>query len=237
VRIYTQTRSGLFSKTTTKEIDIASLKPERIYIPHELLYITKKLFGSYRRFDRGVRMDRGNQSKSSNISPLNAEAAKVFFGKSTTGLTEDEVKYLIMHWAVDIINTRKARTNHASNALPKRIIIPAPPHPTPTSLLIESAEIFIAEETLTVEERLEAMRRLGLDPLLLLRETQLCRRQQKQQQTVQTRFYSKHPPVVLRGHEHEIRKPQELERALQNEVAQTAPATSLELAMVSGVVP
>jgi hypothetical protein len=237
VRIYTQTRSGLFSKTTTKEIDIASLKPERIYIPHELLYITKKLFGSYRRFDRRVRMDSGNQSKSSNVSPLNAEAAKVFFGKSTTGLTEDEIKYLIMHWAGDMTNNRRARTNHASNAQPKRIIIPAPPHPAPMSLLIESAEIFIAKETLTVDERLEAMRRLGLDPLLLFRETQLSRRQQQQQQqTTQSRFYSsRHPSTVLGGHE--IRKPQELERALRIEAAQTTPATSLELAMVSGAVP
>ena len=219
VRIYTQTRSGLFSKTTTKEIDIASLKPERIYIPRELLYITKKLFGSYRRFDRRVRMDSGNQSKASHISPLNPEAAKVFFGRSTAGLTEDEIKYLIMHWAGDITNNRRARTNHVSNAQPKRIIIPAPPHPAPMSLLIESAEIFIAEETLTVDERLEAMRRLGLDPLLLLRETQLPRpQQQQQQQTAQTRFYSNRDPTpaVLRGHGHEIRKPQELERALQN---------------------
>ena len=166
VRIYTQIRTGLFGKLTTKEVNIADLKPERIHIPRELLFITKKLFGSYRRYDRRVRMETGDQGKASLISSLNLpEVAKAFFGKSTIGLTEGEVKYLLTSWAGDIANKRRARTtnNKFSNHPTITICIPAPPRPVAASPLVETAVITIDGEALSIEERLEVIHRLGLE--------------------------------------------------------------------------
>jgi len=228
VRIYTPTGSSLFAKTVTAEIEIASLKPKRIYIPRELLYITKKLFGSYRRFDRGVRMDRNNdQGKSSSlIASLNLpEYAKAFFGKATQGLIEGEVKYLVTHWADDISNKRRAHANQVSNTQPRVIYLPAPPRSVPASPLIESAEIFIDEESLSVEERLETMHRLGLDQPQ--QQQQQARSRVPSRQTDQTRFYSRPPssPAVLRRHE--LRKLQDLDRALRREDEQNAPVTGV----------
>jgi hypothetical protein len=221
VRIHTPTGSNLFAKTATAEIDIASLKPKRIYIPRELLYITKKLFGSYRRFDRGVRMDR-NQAQSSRIGSLGLpECAAVFFGKATEGLIEDEVKYLINHWAHDISNKRRAHTSQVSNAQPiGAIYLPAPPRSAPMSPLVESAEIAIDGETLTIDERLEAMQRLGLDQV---QQQQTRNYVPSRRQTAETGAYSKLPSSHAIPQRHELRNAKELERALRIEAAQNAP--------------
>ena len=224
-RIHTPTGSNLFAKTATAEIDIASLKPKRIYIPRELLYITKKLFGSYRRFDRGVRMDR-NQAQSSRIGSLGLpECAAVFFGKATEGLIEDEVKYLINHWAHDISNKRRAHTSQVSNAQPiGAIYLPAPPRSAPMSPLVESAEIAIDGETLTIDERLEAMQRLGLDQV---QQQQTRNYVPSRRQTAETGAYSKLPSSHAIPQRHELRNAKELEKALRIEAAQNAPSLAM----------
>ena len=225
VRIYTEIRTGLFGKLTTKEVNIPDLKPERIPIPRELLFITKKLFGSYRRFDFRVRMEAGDQSsKASLISSLNLpETAKAFFGKSTIGLTEDEVKYLITCWAGDITNKRRARTNNKFTNHQTRVIhIPAPSRPSPTSPLVEAAEITIDGEPLTVEERLETIHRLGLD------EEKPQYLPASRPSGIQAKFSSKQPtPQYPAFKRHELRKPGDLDRALRREEQQYAPVTGV----------
>ena len=225
VRIYTQIRTGLFGKLTTKEVNIADLKPERIHIPRELLFITKKLFGSYRRYDRCVRMESGDHGKASLISSLNLpEVAKAFFGKSTIGLTEDEVKYLITSWAGDIANKRRARTtnNKFSNHPTIAAYITAPPRPVPASPLVETAVITIDGEPLSIGERLEVFHRLGLEEekphyLRASRPTNL-----------QTEFSSRNPTPQHPGFKrHELRKPRDLDRALRREEEQYIPLTGV----------
>ena len=223
VRIYTQVRAGLFGKLTTKEVNIADLKPERIPIPRELLFITKKLFGSYRRFDFRVRMEAADQitGKASLISSLNLpEAAKAFFGKSTIGLTEDEVKYLITSWAGDIANKRRARTNNNKfTGLQAEITyIPAPRRTPQTCSLVETAEITIDGESLTVEERLEVIGRLGLN------EERPQYPSGSRPPRTRATFSSKHPtPQYPAFKRRELRKPKDLERALRREQEQNAP--------------
>ena len=234
VRIHTQAREGLFSKTKTTDVNIADLKPERIHIPRELLFITKKLFGSYRRFDRGVRMDSSTGNQKDSASSLMAslglpEYAKIFFGKATAGLTEDEVKYLILNWASDIKNNRRARTTNKSrrNVQPKTIYFPLPQRSAPTAPLIESAEISIDNELLTVEERLEVMNRLGLKEEQEQHQDYIHRatpRIQANQQGFYSAQPSSRPPKSFTRHE--LRKPQEVEKALRIEAAQNAPTAS-----------
>lgn len=221
VRIYTQVGSGLFAKQTTKEVNITDLKPERVAIPRELLFITKKLFGSYRRYDRRIRMETGDQNKTSLISSLNVpEAAKAFFGKSTSGLLEAEVKYLITSWAGDIANTRRASTNNRfhNESIAKTIYIHAPQHPAPSSALVETAEITVDDEPLTVQERLEVINRLGLDiekPAYL---------NASNPPNLQTEFSCRAPPPRYPAfRRHELRKQHEVDRALRREQEQDAP--------------
>ena len=226
VRIHTQVRAGLFGKLTTKEVNIADLKPERIPIPRELLFITKKLFGSYRRFDFRVRMEAADQTtgKASLISSLNLpEAAKAFFGKSTIGLTEDEVKYLITSWAGDIANKRRARTNNNKfTGLQAGTTYIAVTRRTPQTSLVETAEITIDGESLTVEERLETIHRLGLN------EAKPQYSSGSRPPRTQAGFSSKHPtPQYPAFKRRELRKPKDLERALRREQEQYAPFTGV----------
>lgn len=221
VRIHVQVRTGLFSKTTTTEINIADLKPAKIYIPRELLYITKKLFGSYRQFDRGVRMD--SSKKSSLVESLGLpDCAKIFFGKATAGLTKEEVKYLILNWASDLKNTRKARTNTFSNGhQPKMIYLAALPRSAPTSLLIESAEISIDEESLSSEERLEVMHRLGLQHE---GQEEISHYHAAPRQMDWQANYDSRQPSSTAFPERELKKQRDVERALRiEETTQAAP--------------
>ena len=222
VRIHTQIGSGLFARQTTKEVNIADLKPERIVIPRELLFITKKLFGSYRRFDRRVRMETANDNKTSLITSLNVpEAAKAFFGKSTAGLLEEEVNYLITCWAGDIANTRRARTNKKSYSNEQTAAITyiqAPSRQSQRSSLVETAAITVDGEALTVQERLEVISRLGLE----IGKPDNIKTSVKQNfQAAHTCKAPAQRSMALRRHE--LRKRHDVDRALRREEEQNAP--------------
>ncbi|MCL5069106.1 MAG: hypothetical protein M1368_12265, partial [Thaumarchaeota archaeon] len=226
LRIHTQIGSGLFAKQTTKEVNIADLKPERIVIPRELLFITKKLFGSYRRFDRRVRMETANDNKASLITSLNVpEAAKAFFGKSTAGLLEEEVNYLITSWAGDIANTRRARATkkfYSNEPAMGTTYVQSPQRPSQRTCLIETAAITVDGQALTVQERLEVISRLGLEieePAYLNAATQ---------QNFQLAYTCNAPAqrhLALRRHE--LRKRHDVDTALRREEEQYAPVTEV----------
>ena len=223
VRIHTQIGSGLFSKQTSKEVNIADLKPERIAIPRELLFITKKLFGSYRRFDGRIRMETGDgNNKTSLITSLNVpEAAKAFFGKSTVGLLEEEVNYLITSWAGDVANTRRARTSkkfYSNEPTVGTTSVLAPVRPSQRSSLIETAPITVDGEALTIQERLEVIGRLGLEieePAYLKASVQ---------PSFRTAYKCNAPAQRSTAlGRHELRKRHDVESALRREEEQNAP--------------
>ena len=161
---------GIFARTTTQEVKISELKPKRIVIPKELMFITKKLFGSYARWDRKSRMD-ARTAHSPQAIGIDPETAKSFLAnnirKSTTGLIEGEINYLLTAWAKDISNTRRARGRSTAKPFSSigssRIWIGAPPRQVPSVRVIETAEIRIDGEALTLEERFGVMSRLKLE--------------------------------------------------------------------------